>query len=80
MQFVPGMQKRVLGKVICEVMIATKLAQKISDLGLMTANQLAKRRGILLRNHARDEFNIFTAVHTRLSVPIQSLPLPHIAT
>ena len=80
MHLVPGMQKRILGKIVCLVMIATKPSQEISDLGLMTANQLAKRRGILLRNHARDEFNIFTAVHTRLSVPIQSLPLPHIAT
>lgn len=58
------MQKAVLSKVVGNVMIATKFSQKISDLGLMTANQLAKRSGILLRNHSSDKVNVDTIVHT----------------
>ena len=80
MLFVPCVQKRVLGKIVGQVIIATKLPQEISDLGLMTAHQFAKRRGILLRNHARDEFDVITAVHTRLSAPMRPHPWSRTAT
>ncbi len=65
MQFVPCVQKTVLGKVVGQVMIPTKLSQKISDLRLMAAHQLAKCGSILLRHHASDKIDVNTFVHTR---------------
>ncbi len=65
MKLIPGVQKTVLSKIVCQVMIATKFSQKVSDLGLMATNQFAKRSSILLRHHSRDKIDVVTAVHTR---------------
>ena len=65
MKLVPGVQKTVLSKIVCQVMITTKFSQKVSDLGLMAADQFAERSSILLRHHSRDKIDVVTAVHTR---------------
>ena len=46
-QLVPGMQETILRQVVRLVMIRRQLPQKISDLRLMAANQLAERGGIV---------------------------------
>jgi hypothetical protein len=52
------MQKAVLGQVVRRVRVCRQLAQEISDLRLVPANELAKRRCVLCGYDACDKLVI----------------------
>ena len=58
MQLVPGMQERVLRKVIGKSKITRELAQEIPHLGLMASDELAECGRIMLRQSLGDKFII----------------------
>mgnify|MGYP001819899348 FL=1 len=58
MQPVPGVQERILPKIVSQVRIPTQLAEEVAYLGLVPANQFAERPGILARHRPGDEFSI----------------------
>ena len=66
-QLVPGVHETFLRQVIRDGKIATQLAQIISHLRLMAANQLAERRHVLRGQGACDELIIFTPGQERFS-------------
>ncbi len=55
------MQKAVLGQVVRRVRVCRQLAQEISDVRLVPANELAKRCSILCGYDPRDELMILRA-------------------
>ncbi len=67
------MQKAVLGQVVRRVRVCRQLAQEISDLRLVPANELAKRRCILCGYDACNELVILGADRMRRRVD-QSRP------